>query len=87
MEWQPIETAPEDVPIICIFECNTIIVGRAWRYDAEEPTYDENDEMTDWGCSAAEEFAISWAGGEIIDVISKMPTHWMPLPLPPRATA
>jgi hypothetical protein len=65
MEWQPIETAPKDKPVL-IWVDGTTCIG----------INTEDDEGPYWNEVRLDDGA--W-GGEIY------PTHWMPLPTPPRA--
>jgi len=59
-EWQPIETAPKDMPII----------GGA-------PFWASGREV----CWAKDHWECAFAG-----TMSVFPTHWTPLPTPPRST-
>lgn len=72
MEWQPIETAPKDVPVM-IFSTDArwpgVIIAICSSFVDERG----NLVAVDWG-----DF---WQDGDL-DV---EPTHWMPLPEPPNS--
>ena len=79
MEWQPIETAPKDTPIILAnFENACLITGSPHVWSAMLVTKwmaldgEPVDEEPRW-CEAS--FAATNENGE--------PTHWMPMPRPP----
>lgn len=75
--WQPIETAPKDGRWLLCAERQDD-VGQSWpyvsvaRWDADYPCVEDSDEWAygEWVASPNE---------AVID-----PTHWMPLPEPPR---
>jgi hypothetical protein len=71
-EWQPIETAPKDCPIL--------IYG-TWdsELSCELPKEDPDIFMAEY-C----EGAWSIIGGAYYSTFVYRPTHWMPLPEPPK---
>ena len=85
-QWQPIETAPKDGTEIFIFR-----VGWPWAPVAKwtdypgNPVLDENEQDTwmcgwlfdEWFTPGNEDGWLGWSDDE-------MPTHWMPLPEPPK---
>lgn len=78
-EWQPIETAPHEVPVWLLSEDIGIWIGEL-GYDGESWL---------WGNCY---FSVSYAGGEWTAHDSETDddyrlTHWMPLPAPPGAAA
>lgn len=70
MKWQPIETAPKDKPILLADDHN---VGEGeWR-KGQQPAY---------GARGGE----GWHFIDDIDYSRPFyPTHWMPLPKPPKS--
>lgn len=66
-QWQPIETALKDTPILVLSKGNTQFVA---YYD---------NRMSRWYCEIEEELA--YIGDSLI---CPTPTHWMPLPEPPK---
>ena len=69
VEWQPIETAPKDgTPLLL-----------ASRSDVG-PNYTA---VGVWDCDSAEEGGQCWRD-RIFDADQLAPTHWMPLPDPPK---
>ena len=70
-EWQPIETAPKDGTPVLVAQPRD---KHGWWIDVAENFYevDEHLDATD-----------KWLGRESHSV-SCRPTHWMPLPEPPK---
>lgn len=74
-EWQPIETAPKDGTPILVF-------GKPQKHPNLESWYDGSAIFTAEWDAIDESFCIlggDWLG-PFID-----PSHWMPLPAPPKA--
>lgn len=69
MEWQTIETAPLDTPIL-IWDGSMQCVAKKSIY-----TYQSGSPFTTWDCVGA-------SGWDCEDTF-ETPTHWMPLPPPP----
>lgn len=83
MTWQPIETAPRDgTDILVYYEFATVPIAHIARWD--------DGEMWDsTGFSSQEEAAGWWSNIESFVSQHKLsgyntPTHWMPLPEPPK---
>ena len=78
-EWQPIETAPKDEPVLLL--CGAwIAVGRFMLYGFRDGgfwtlPFIDDDGRVEEACDN------SWDHG----IISLKPTHWMPLPDPPKS--
>lgn len=74
MEWQPIETAPKDGTPVLLFE---------WRGDPwEEP--EANIFVGEWDHHRdGELYKTQWVCTEY-EAFNHNPTHWMPLPPPPK---
>ena len=72
-EWQPIETAPEGIPIL-VWDGESISLGQC-----------ENIKYNRWVAIVNGSYA--WYGdgdtGGLLE-LDKKPTHWMFLPEPPR---
>ena len=67
-EWQPIETAPKDGTEIDL-----------WTLNGREPAARFNVKRNRWEVIGLDGFdTLNW-----VDVDGK-PTHWMPLPAPPK---
>lgn len=87
MEWQPIETAPTDTPILGLFKGGAICAGEyvfveGWGRDPSKDTEDYYDYgESDWEC-----FYLTNpnTGDPDTDLEFSEPTHWMPLPEPPK---
>lgn len=74
--WQPIETAPKDETVVllwCPQSWDTDFVRVGWWFEAESPHEDSG-----WYDDEAASHPLTDLYGE--------PTHWMPLPEPPRDT-
>lgn len=69
MEWQPIETAPKDGTAILIWD--------TYVHDLSMPVVGSWVENTDYGGEFEWEH---WKSGGVL----YNPTHWMPLPTPPK---
>ncbi len=77
-QWQPIETAPKDGQKLILFNAGGIGVG-SWRYGRFQIW---QNGLTPSGMRVAipldaEGFHWEWDG-------HNQPTHWMPLPEPPK---
>lgn len=75
MEWQPIETAPKDGTWIMIFcPCE------------EFPTHDITHWVAKFGyCDPEHSLETAWVDQDDAVVMRQQePTHWMPLPEPPK---
>lgn len=76
MEWQPIETAPKDgTPIL------------VWNGPANYGYYTAPDQMgtARWDRQAFTDGEMCWWACDCCDgVTTYNPTHWMPLPEPPK---
>lgn len=70
--WQPIETAPKDADVLLLTDGDEVSFG-GWLSAADQ------------GAEPDEEFRIA-AGWWVYDGFDMKPTHWMPLPSPPRAS-
>lgn len=70
-EWQPIETAPTDTPILVYQPGVVLSAGEMSRYSKTSPLhfYPSFVDGRDWECD--------------LDT----PSHWMPLPPPPTPAA
>jgi hypothetical protein len=67
-EWQPIETAPKDTLLILYLKDEGVIIGEGW-HTYDEPPYGEPSKDLYWWVEQR---------GRV------HPTHWMPLPEPPK---
>ena len=68
MSWKPISTAPKDVSILLF--CNSVSVTMyCGRYRYGQPYEPQPHEIV-WRCDSSGRFS--------------HPTHWMPLPEPPK---
>lgn len=76
-EWQPIDTAPDHTPILAygIWQGEINGIGKKTVDIIQGPvgTSDADDEMAWWGCLTGDAYAC-WL----------KPTHWRPLPAPPK---
>jgi len=73
-DWQPIETAPKHIDVLLLCPHRGVVRGR-WQDDAyaQKPRpYWTNDRERIWG---------------IRQTRDDQPTHWMPLPDPPKEAA
>ena len=73
MDWQPIETAPRDGTVFMAYRRDAGILNIHYVSPA-----DLNVGSDDYECR--------WWTTDGQDLTSDMPTHWMPLPLPPITT-
>ena len=72
-QWQPIETAPKDTPVLIWAEGEQMITAQYCTYRANNNTiYRAEWQLLDSG-RYAEDHDMSYD-----------PTHWMPLPEPPK---
>jgi hypothetical protein len=75
-EWQPIETAPKDgTRVIVAFRNNCVTIAR-WSDACAFESNDEGPHWVEWECD--DHFYSSHLTGP------NEPTHWMPLPEPPK---
>lgn len=84
VEWQPIESAPHNKPILA-FYLNSHGKGRTMRatlYDDGVLDYDGDDLETEFAPAGWYETPVEY---EHYEHLSAAPTHWMPLPKPPRS--
>ena len=76
MEWQPIETAPKDGSKILLFIPSNVsrwhVSAGYWRDDAHA-----RKASPFWCAETSHLMGITW-------MRSHQPTHWMPLPAPPK---
>jgi hypothetical protein len=73
MDWQPIEIAPKDGTCVLVYPCRlTGITCEMARYDSNELS------------SNPRPFWRRLIGSSIRDSRDNPPTHWMPLPEPPK---
>lgn len=72
MEWQPIDTAPKDGTVVYVW-----LSVKLNKYAA----FDFNMKLAQWLADAGE-WRIEGVGGNV----PQRPTHWMPLPSPPKGT-
>lgn len=72
MQWRPIETAPKDVNVLVYCEG---VEGEV-SYEIEEPTIVKAHKYSDdyWVATDTDYY----------EVTLKNPTHWMPIPFPPK---
>jgi len=85
-EWQPIETAPRDGTEILGWrdDCGAMLI----RYTACDAFMSE-DEIERSGLDEETLFKPDWFGADFVAGCmrlegSELPTHWMPLPEPPK---
>ena len=95
-EWQPIETAPKDGTRVLLAYPNSF---QKWRriiaFYAAKLTVEQNDNSEDW-CEYDEandryclpegwyECIDNWDYYSYVHVSENLPTHWLPLPPPPK---
>lgn len=72
MEWQPIETAPDDERVL------------VWAQGFHNPVVAENS-VYDWLMMGPGEHDLPCDGSPAGGLFRLKPTHWMPLPAPPKA--
>jgi hypothetical protein len=72
-EWQPIETAPKDGTRILVVDCGFVQIA---RWDEEFDNYNDRQGVPAWATFACDDGFYS--------EYAENPTHWMPLPEPPR---
>jgi len=83
MEWQPIETAPKDgTEVIACFSNNYGFQENPTTYGPWTCAFRNGKWMASWGDRAVI-YSESWAGTEYQEAEID-PTHWMPLPSPPK---
>lgn len=82
-EWQPISTAPKDGPSILLCDDNTVTLG--WWQDAEDDGVDYMGADAGFVDYAFNDFNPSRLfGNKAYQYKGNQPTHWMPLPEPPK---
>ena len=69
MEWQPIETAPKDGRYIFIFLPTSL----------RDTAFPVNPRKAQWQTELDE-----WSVDGLLSSTAPQPTHWMPLPKPPK---
>lgn len=75
-EWRPIETAPKDGK--CVLVSNGRYVEKAW-WNTDPRIWDsEDDNRPCWTVFEPEDYYYA------IHLDDDPPTHWMPLPEPPK---
>lgn len=79
MEWQPIETAPRDGTYIILYSPKEISIC-AWKLWNKARLKYEEDQYTWLRYYGNSIFYYFW------DEKSIKPTHWMPLPEPPKGS-
>lgn len=73
MNWQPIETAPKDDTRILLADHEYVAIGR-WRLAIQaDEGWQEREAWMTWDCEDA-----------LFSGRFDNPTHWAPLPSPPR---
>lgn len=86
-EWQPIETAPPDVPVL-VFDPYLHDGAGAWCYCRENrPSVFVAvfDSTSEWWTGDLVELEGGWESTGSFTVTQQLyPTHWMPLPEPPK---
>ena len=87
MDWQPIETAPKDgtslLLIAATYRNPVPMIGHWGQNNAWDEEYHWLlGETDDWPTKRASKFR-KRAAAEMLGIIST-PTHWMPLPPPPK---
>lgn len=84
-EWQPIETAPkykevlvyrEDAGVMLAIYTSVDLYTSEYEWDETAEELGDSFEKADW-------FLFCWRGVERVEGNEK-PTHWMPLPSPPK---
>lgn len=89
-EWQPIETAPKDSVEVLLYTPGGIAIG-AWE-DIEEDAPDQPGHDAGWYACGYSCDTVMWGRTEAAGFVgpgylyeaTNQPTHWMPLPNPPR---
>jgi hypothetical protein len=82
MNWEPIETAPKDGTKILLVQDETVGVGR-W----EDTSCEVRELVEDTGKRQVYEWVLKVSGyWEAENDGLYSPTHWMPLPTPPKTT-
>lgn len=77
-EWQPIETAPKDELILC-FDDGEFHLANFWSSIDLEDVSDDDGNQLEAG------FYVSGSSRICDDFLLRIsPTHWMPLPTPPK---
>lgn len=71
-EWQPIETAPKDGTRILIFDNGCISIAN-WH-----------EQIDNYNHAPFDGWLIFYPDDAFYTQVSENPTHWMPLPEPPK---
>ncbi len=83
MNWQPIEIAPENVAVL-VYDPHDYSGEGAFSYQSRPKCIVAIREGTRW-TSDLVEFETGWGStGSYTITFELSPTHWMPLPEPPR---
>jgi hypothetical protein len=82
-EWQPIETAPKDGTEILVYRHDCGILLARWIAAGQFLTEPELASMTDDEVETPDWFVADFVSGCRLDD-NEAPTHWMPLPEPPK---
>ena len=84
MKWQPIETAPKDGTEIIGWgeDCGVILI----RWDAPVNFLSEKelDKLDEESAESEDWFCADFIEGLRLEDKKELPTHWMPLPDPPK---
>jgi len=82
MEWQPIETAPKDGTEVIVIHYTAYDGGMRPTVDGPfTASFCSNRWRSSWDGEEVVEY-MDWGGTDYKDIMS--PTHWMPLPEPPK---
>ncbi len=83
MEWQPIETAPTDGTEVLVWRQDCGILLARFMCAAEFLTDDELEKMDEDDAWQDDWFCADFVSGSRLEG-DEVPTHWMPLPEPPK---